>query len=49
MKALKIIAGFFLMIISSCVDTEENIVINADNSGIYSVSIDVGKMIKTIN
>ncbi|MEP7256673.1 MAG: hypothetical protein ABI666_12915 [Ferruginibacter sp.] len=46
MKILTIIAGFFfLTALSSCIDMEENIVINSDNSGTYSVSIDMGKMI----
>lgn len=49
MRILKIIAGAFLTVLSSCIDTEENIVINADNSGIYSVSIDMGKMVTMLN
>ncbi|MEP7142186.1 MAG: hypothetical protein ABI707_04915 [Ferruginibacter sp.] len=33
-------------VLSSCLDTEEKIVLNADNSGTYSVSIDLGRMLK---
>ena len=50
MRILTIIAGFFfLTALSACIDMEENIVINADNSGTYSVSIDMGKMITMLN
>lgn len=50
MRTFKLIAGFFfLAMVSACVDMEENIVIHEDNSGVYSVSIDLGKMIKMIS
>lgn len=49
MRILTIIAGFFfLTALSACIDMEENIVINADNSGSYSVSMDMGKMISML-
>jgi hypothetical protein len=45
MKTIKLLfCLFFVGILSSCVDLEENIVVNEDNSGIYSVSFDLGKM-----
>ena len=50
MKTFKLITGFFfLTMISACVDMEENILVNEDNSGVYSVSIDLGKMMKMIS
>ena len=50
MKTLKLIAAFFfLTMISACVDMEENIVIHEDNSGVYTLSMDLGKMMKMIN
>lgn len=46
MKTLRLVSCFFFVgVLSSCVDLEENIVINEDNSGVYSVSFDLGKMI----
>jgi hypothetical protein len=46
MKTFKLVLCFFFVaILSSCVDLEENIVVNEDNSGVYSVSFDLGKMI----
>jgi hypothetical protein len=33
-------------ILSSCLDTEEKIVLNADNSGNYSMTLDLGRMLK---
>jgi len=32
--------------LSACIDTEEKIVINADNSGTYSLTMEMGKMIE---
>jgi hypothetical protein len=34
------------LIFSSCLDTEEKIVVNADNSGSYSMTLDLGKMLE---
>ena len=36
----------FTAILSSCLDSEEKIVINADNSGTYSMTLDLGKMLE---
>ncbi|MFT3949526.1 MAG: hypothetical protein QM763_21365 [Agriterribacter sp.] len=36
----------FTILLSSCLDTEEKIVINSNNSGDYTVTIDMGKMLK---
>ncbi|MBC7886492.1 MAG: hypothetical protein H7Z13_01285 [Ferruginibacter sp.] len=47
MKSLKLpISLLFAAFLSSCIDTEEKIVLNADNSGIYSMTIDLGRMLK---
>ncbi|MEO5888728.1 MAG: hypothetical protein ABIQ31_00685 [Ferruginibacter sp.] len=47
MKNLKIgIAFLFTTILCSCLDTEEKIIVNADNSGTYSMTIDLGRMLK---
>jgi len=47
MKNLKFLTAFLVTgILSSCLDTEEKIVLNADNSGTYSMSIDLGKMLE---
>jgi hypothetical protein len=35
-----------IVLLSSCLDTEEKIVINKDNSGVYSLTMDMGRMIK---
>ena len=46
MKTFRLVFCFlFVGVLSSCVDLEENIVINEDNSGVYSISFDLGKMI----
>lgn len=46
MKTFRLVFCFFFVgVLSSCVDLEENIVINEDNSGVYSISFDLGKMI----
>ncbi len=50
MKIIKLFIIFLsLSVLSACVDTEEYIVINADNSGTYTYTMDLGKMIGMIN
>jgi hypothetical protein len=50
MKKIKFILAFLLALaFYSCVDTEERIVINADQSGTYSLTIDLGKLIELSN
>lgn len=34
------------VVLSSCLDSEEKIVLNADNSGMYSMTLDLGKMLE---
>ena len=47
MKNLKIAFAFvFSLALASCLDTEEKIVINADNSGTYALTLDLGKMLE---
>ncbi|MEO6734592.1 MAG: hypothetical protein ABIN01_25450 [Ferruginibacter sp.] len=47
MKSLKFLSLFsFALVLTSCLDTEEKILLNADNSGTYSMSIDLGRMLK---
>ncbi len=47
MKHLKYILGFILAFtLASCLDTEEKIVINQDNSGVYLLTLDMGKMLE---
>lgn len=47
MKNFKFVIAFlFAGILASCLDTEEKIELNADNSGRYSLSIDMGKMLE---
>ena len=47
MKNFKFILAFLsVAILSSCLDTEEKIVLNADNSGTYSLTLDMGRMLK---
>lgn len=36
----------FSIFLTSCLDTEERIVINSNNSGTYTVTIDMGKLLK---
>ena len=46
MKNLKFLFAFFCTsLLISCLDTEEKIVLNADHSGTYSMSIDLGRML----
>lgn len=50
MKKIKFFLAFLLAsALYSCVDTEERIVINADESGSYSMTIDLGKLIELTN
>ena len=50
MKNLKFALAFmFAGVLSSCLDTEEKIVINAYNSGSYSMSFDLGRMFKMLS
>jgi hypothetical protein len=45
MKIAKLIIAFFcLTALSACIDTEEYIVINEDNSGVYTLQMDMGKI-----
>lgn len=45
MKTVKLILAFFCVsVLSACVDTEEFIVINEDNSGTYTLQMDMGKV-----
>jgi len=37
------------LFLTACLDTEEKIVINKDNSGVYSLKIDMSKLIKMMN
>ncbi|MCW3089266.1 MAG: hypothetical protein JWP81_335 [Ferruginibacter sp.] len=47
MKNLKFVFSALLLVsLSSCLDTEEKIVLNANNSGTYSMTIDLGRMLK---
>jgi hypothetical protein len=46
MEAAKYFILFFMLsVVSACVDTEEYIVINDDNSGMYTVTMDMGKVL----
>ena len=38
-----------IILLSSCLDTEEKIVINKDNSGVYSLTIDMSRFLKMMN
>jgi hypothetical protein len=50
MKIAKFIIAFFcLSALSACIDTEEYIVINEDNSGTYTMQIDMGKIFEMAN
>lgn len=50
MNKIKFFVAFLLALaLYSCVDTEERIVINADESGSYSLTIDMGKLIELAN
>jgi hypothetical protein len=50
MNKIKFILAFLLALaLYSCVDTEERIVINADESGSYTLTIDLSKLIELSN
>jgi hypothetical protein len=51
MHKLKLLFTFIVCgcCLASCIDTEEYIVINADNSGTYTIKMDMGKMIELMN
>ena len=50
MNKIKIVLALLLALaLYSCVDTEERIVIKADQSGTYSLTIDLGKLIELAN
>ena len=50
MNKIKFVLAFLLALgLYSCVDTEERIVINADESGTYSLTIDLEKLIELAN
>ncbi len=38
-----------VFLLASCLDTEEKIVINKDNSGLYSLTMDISRMMKMMN
>jgi len=47
MKNLRFLLAFMVVaILSSCLDTEEQIVFNPDNSGNYSMTVDMGRMLQ---
>ncbi len=47
MKNVKFLFAFlFAALLSSCLDTEEKIVFNADNSGTYLMTVDMGRMLQ---
>lgn len=48
-KILSISFTACIILLTSCLDTEEKIVINKDNSGIYSLTMDMGRMLKMMN
>ncbi len=46
MKNFKFLLAFIsAAVLSSCLDTEEKIVLNNDNSGIYSMTLDMGRLL----
>lgn len=45
-KICLVVVIFFSLLLTSCLDTEEKIVINSNNSGNYTVTIDMGKLLK---
>jgi len=47
MKNLRFLFAFILAaILSSCLDTEEKIVLNPDNSGNFSMTADMGRVLQ---
>jgi hypothetical protein len=50
MKKIKFLFAFlFAAALSSCIDIEESIIINDDNSGSYSITMDMGKLFELKN
>lgn len=51
MKKIKYCFAFLFCatVFFSCIDTEEYIVVNADNSGTYTMKMDMGKMLEMMN
>lgn len=45
-KICLVVVISFSLLLTSCLDTEEKIVINSNNSGNYTVTIDMGKLLK---
>lgn len=44
-----IVSLLFLVFLTSCLDTEEKIVINKNNSGIYTLTLDMSKMLQLMD
>lgn len=50
MNKISLIASLlFVLFFSSCLDTEEKIVINKNNSGIYTLTLDMSKMLQLMD
>ena len=50
MKKISLITSLlFVLFFSSCLDTEEKIVINKNNSGIYTLTLDMSKMLQLMD
>ncbi|MBL0145665.1 MAG: hypothetical protein IPP48_07785 [Chitinophagaceae bacterium] len=50
MKIIKLLIAFFsLTALASCIDVEENILINDDDSGAYTMTMDMGKLFELKN
>jgi len=48
-KILFFLLTTFALVVSSCLDVEEKIVINKDNSGSYTLTMDLGRLLKMTN
>jgi len=48
-KILALLLTTCAIFLTACLDTEEKIIINKDNSGIYSLTMDMGRLIKMMN
>jgi hypothetical protein len=46
MKRSKFLVVLVLLAMTSCLDTEETILLNADNSGVYTVKFDLSRMLE---
>ena len=46
MKRSKFLVVLLLLAMTSCLDTEETILLNADNSGVYTVKFDLSRMLE---